>query len=125
MYYIVYIFYDILTFNSYVFLVYIIVCFIVLRCISCIINDDDDDDDNDDDDDDDDVDDYWCSYQSKTAKKILDTILNIQPKDSSSGSGGKTREATVYHLCDDMLGKPSVANFFSFLVLCPGHVRDK
>jgi len=44
-------------------------------------------------------------YQSKTAKTILDTILSIQPKDSSSGVGGETREATVYRLCDDMLGK--------------------
>jgi dynein heavy chain len=45
------------------------------------------------------------SYQSKTAKTILDTILSIQPKDSSSGSGGETRESTVYRLCDDMLAK--------------------
>jgi len=45
------------------------------------------------------------SYQSKTAKKILDTILSIQPKDSSTTSGYETRETTVYRLCDDMLGK--------------------
>jgi len=52
---------------------------------------------------------YFCySYQSKTAKRILDTILDIQPKDSSSGTGGETREETVYHLCDDMLSKSSV-----------------
>ncbi|XP_064640332.1 dynein axonemal heavy chain 5-like isoform X2 [Lineus longissimus] len=44
------------------------------------------------------------TYQSKTAKTILDEILNIQPKDSS-GSGGETRETVVYRLCDDMLDK--------------------
>ncbi|KAK7114139.1 dynein axonemal heavy chain 5-like isoform X2 [Littorina saxatilis] len=44
------------------------------------------------------------TYQSKTAKSILDTILNIQPKDAGSG-GGETREAFVYRLADDMLGK--------------------
>lgn len=44
------------------------------------------------------------TYQSKLAKDILDTILNIQPKDSSSG-GGETREALVYRLADDMLDK--------------------
>lgn len=38
------------------------------------------------------------------AKDILDTIMNIQPKDSSGG-GGETREATVFRLADDMLGK--------------------
>ena len=42
------------------------------------------------------------SYQSETAKGILDTILNIQPKDSSSG-GGETRESMVYKFCDDVL----------------------
>lgn len=45
-----------------------------------------------------------CSYQSKTAKTILDTILNIQPKDSSAGTGD-TREIVVYRLSDDMLEK--------------------
>lgn len=38
------------------------------------------------------------------AKDILDTIMNIQPKDSSGG-GGETREAVVFRLADDMLGK--------------------
>ena len=48
---------------------------------------------------------YICDrYQSKTAKSILDTILEIQPKDSSSGTG-ETRESAVYRICDDMLGK--------------------
>ncbi|GFO43348.1 dynein heavy chain 5, axonemal [Plakobranchus ocellatus] len=42
------------------------------------------------------------TYQSETAKGILDTILNIQPKDSSSG-GGETRESMVYKFCDDVL----------------------
>ena len=45
-----------------------------------------------------------CSYQTVTSQEILSTILTIQPKDSSS-SGGETREATVYRLCDDMLDK--------------------
>ncbi|XP_076449856.1 dynein axonemal heavy chain 5-like isoform X2 [Babylonia areolata] len=44
------------------------------------------------------------TYQSKTAKGILDTILSIQPKDAGSG-GGETREAVVYRLADDMLEK--------------------
>ncbi|XP_012940947.1 dynein heavy chain 5, axonemal [Aplysia californica] len=44
------------------------------------------------------------TYQSVTAKTILDTILNIQPKDSSSG-GGETRESMVYKFCDDVLNK--------------------
>lgn len=43
-------------------------------------------------------------YQSKTAKSVLDTILEIQPKDSSGGTG-ETRESIVNRLCDDMLEK--------------------
>ena len=39
-----------------------------------------------------------------TAKSILDTILSIQPKDSSGGTG-ETRETTIYRLADDMLDK--------------------
>lgn len=35
---------------------------------------------------------------------MLDTIVSIQPKDSS-GTGGETREAVVYRLADDMLMK--------------------
>ncbi|KAL8616403.1 Dynein heavy chain 5, axonemal [Nucella lapillus] len=44
------------------------------------------------------------TYQSKTAKTILDTILNIQPKDSGGGEG-ETRESVVYRMSDDMLDK--------------------
>ena len=35
---------------------------------------------------------------------MLDTILNVQPKDSSGG-GGETRESVVYKLAEDMLNK--------------------
>lgn len=44
------------------------------------------------------------SYQSNLAKSCLDTILSIQPKDSSGGDG-ETREAVVQRLADDMLDK--------------------
>ncbi|XP_074653701.1 dynein axonemal heavy chain 8-like [Tubulanus polymorphus] len=44
------------------------------------------------------------TYQSNTAKEILDTIISIQPKDSGGG-GGETRETVVYRLADDMLSK--------------------
>ncbi|KAF0871450.1 DYH5 protein, partial [Crocuta crocuta] len=44
------------------------------------------------------------TYQSKQAKDVLDTILSIQPKDSSGG-GDETREAVVARLADDMLDK--------------------
>ena len=38
------------------------------------------------------------------AKEVLDTIMDIQPKDSGGG-GGETRESVVYKLADDMLQK--------------------
>ena len=44
------------------------------------------------------------TYQDNTAQDLLDTILNIQPKDSSSG-GGETRESVVQRLANDMLEK--------------------
>ena len=44
------------------------------------------------------------SYQSNTAKQCLDTILEIQPKDSSSG-GGETRESIVRRMAGEMLEK--------------------
>ncbi|KAJ8789143.1 hypothetical protein J1605_022244 [Eschrichtius robustus] len=44
------------------------------------------------------------TYQSKLAKDVLDTVLGIQPKDSSGG-GDETREAVVARLADDMLEK--------------------
>lgn len=47
---------------------------------------------------------YLHSYQSNTAKTVLDTILSIQPKDSGGG-GGDTREVVVQRMADDMLSK--------------------
>jgi len=44
------------------------------------------------------------TYQTNSAKEILDVILNIQPKDSSSGTG-ETREDVVYAMAEDMLSK--------------------
>ena len=43
-------------------------------------------------------------YQSTTAKRCLDEIVNIQPKDSAAG-GGETRESIVRRQADDMLSK--------------------
>lgn len=43
-------------------------------------------------------------YQSNMAKEILDTIMSIQPKDSSGG-GGETRESVVGRQASDMLEK--------------------
>merc|ERR1712066_524482 len=44
------------------------------------------------------------TYQTNTAKDILDMIVNIQPKDSDGGSG-ETRESVVYRQADEMLAK--------------------
>lgn len=44
------------------------------------------------------------TYQTNTAKDILDMIVNIQPKDGGGG-GGETREAVVYKQSDDMLSR--------------------
>ena len=46
----------------------------------------------------------FSRYQTDTVKRMLDTILSIQPKDSSQ-SGGETREAIVYRLSDEILNK--------------------
>ena len=45
----------------------------------------------------------FFSYQSSVARDVLDTILNIQPKDS--GGSGETREAVVYRIAEDFLSK--------------------
>ncbi|CAM6054400.1 unnamed protein product [Sphagnum tenellum] len=45
------------------------------------------------------------SYQINTAKGILDTILSVQPKESSAGKAGETREAIVFKIAEDMLRK--------------------
>ncbi|EZA60758.1 Dynein heavy chain 5, axonemal [Ooceraea biroi] len=44
------------------------------------------------------------TYQINTAKGILDTILNVQPKEGGA-QGGETRETVVYKLANDMLSK--------------------
>ncbi|XP_028903091.1 dynein heavy chain 8, axonemal isoform X1 [Ornithorhynchus anatinus] len=44
------------------------------------------------------------TYQSNTASEVLETITNIQPKESGGGPG-ETREAIVYRLAEDMLSK--------------------
>ncbi|XP_037081499.1 LOW QUALITY PROTEIN: dynein heavy chain 8, axonemal-like [Pollicipes pollicipes] len=44
------------------------------------------------------------TYQTNTTKALLDTILAIQPKESSAG-GGETRESIVYRQADEMLSK--------------------
>uniref|UniRef100_A0A2K5CY33 Dynein axonemal heavy chain 8 n=1 Tax=Aotus nancymaae TaxID=37293 RepID=A0A2K5CY33_AOTNA len=44
------------------------------------------------------------TYQSNTASAVLETITNIQPKESGGGVG-ETRETIVYRLSEDMLSK--------------------
>lgn len=43
-------------------------------------------------------------YQTNTSAEVLDTITNIQPKESGGGSGA-TRESIVYNMAEDMLEK--------------------
>lgn len=45
-----------------------------------------------------------ASYQTNTSAEVLDTITNIQPKESGGG-GGETRESIVYNMSADMLKK--------------------
>lgn len=45
-----------------------------------------------------------CRYQSNTSSEVLNTITNIQPKESGGGAG-ETRETIVYRLAQDMLEK--------------------
>ncbi|KAG7229074.1 hypothetical protein INR49_013193 [Caranx melampygus] len=44
------------------------------------------------------------TYQTNTSAEVLDTITNIQPKESAGGSG-ETRESIVYSMAEDMLEK--------------------
>ncbi|XP_048155560.1 dynein axonemal heavy chain 8 [Corvus hawaiiensis] len=44
------------------------------------------------------------TYQRNTSADVLDTITNIQPKESGGGSG-ETRESVVYRSAEDMLEK--------------------
>uniref|UniRef100_A0A3B4XA16 Dynein axonemal heavy chain 8 n=1 Tax=Seriola lalandi dorsalis TaxID=1841481 RepID=A0A3B4XA16_SERLL len=44
------------------------------------------------------------TYQTNTSAEVLDTITNIQPKESGGGSG-ETRESIVYSMAEDMLEK--------------------
>jgi dynein heavy chain len=44
------------------------------------------------------------TYQTNTAKLILGTIVDIQPKEGGAG-GGETREDAVYRISNDMLQK--------------------
>ena len=47
---------------------------------------------------------FLIRYSTNTANTMLESIVNIQPKDSGGG-GGETRESVVYKLADDMLEK--------------------
>lgn len=44
------------------------------------------------------------TYQTKTTSDVLETIVNIQPKDSAGGSG-ETRESLVARQATEMLDK--------------------
>ena len=43
-------------------------------------------------------------YQEDTTRKVLDTILSIQPKEARGGEG-ETREALIYRLATELLDK--------------------
>ena len=44
------------------------------------------------------------TYQTKAAVDVLNTILNVQPKDARS-SLGETKESSVYQQAAEMLNK--------------------
>ncbi|KAM6989324.1 dynein axonemal heavy chain 8-like [Tautogolabrus adspersus] len=44
------------------------------------------------------------TYQTNTSAEVLETVTNIQPKESGGGSGA-TRESIVYDMAEDMLEK--------------------
>lgn len=48
--------------------------------------------------------DKYFKFNVHSFTGILDTILNVQPKEGGGG-GGETRESIVYQLADDMLRK--------------------
>lgn len=50
------------------------------------------------------VSDTFTRYQTNTSAEVLNTITNIQPKESGGGSG-VTRESIVYNMAEDMLNK--------------------
>ena len=57
------------------------------------------------------------TYQTKTTSDVLETIVNIQPKDSSGGSG-ETRESLVARQASEMLDKLPV-DYVPFEVRLP------
>ena len=44
-------------------------------------------------------------YQTSMAKAVLDTIVSIQPKDSTAAGSGETRESIVKRQAEDMLDR--------------------
>ena len=56
------------------------------------------------------------SFSKAFIQEVLDTIIDIQPKDAGGG-GGESREAVVTRMCDDMLKKlPEDFNAFKVRV---------
>lgn len=47
---------------------------------------------------------YVCSFQTNMTTNMLYTIMSIQPKESSGGTG-ETRESVVTRQTKEMLGK--------------------